>query len=215
MTLANRINGALRRGPAWPIYAIGAGYGGWLFWQAATGALGVEPINALIRAYGLLSLQLLVAGLVVTPLRKLTGVSLLKFRRAIGVTAFSFALAHLLVWAILDLQDLARIGADLVKRPYITIGFAGFLMLLALAVTSNNTSIRRMGPGRWRKLHLLTYPAAVLGALHFIWLVKGYPVEPFAYAAAVLGLLALRPLLRDGAARAPRKGPAPVAGVTR
>lgn len=215
MTLANRINGALRRVPAWPIYAIGAGYGGWLFWQAATGALGVEPINALIRAYGLLSLQLLVAGLVVTPLRKLTGVSLLKFRRAIGVTAFSFALAHLLVWAILDLQDLARIGADLIKRPYITIGFAGFLMLLALAVTSNNTSIRRMGPVRWRKLHLLTYPAAVLGALHFIWLVKGYPVEPFAYAAAVLGLLALRPLLRDGAARAPRKGPTPVAGVTR
>lgn len=192
MTPAQRINGAVRRVPAWPIYALGAAYAAWLFWQAATGALGVEPINALIRAYGLMSLQLLVAGLVITPLRKLTTISLLKFRRALGVTAFFFALAHLLVWAILDLQDLARIGADLVKRPYITIGFAGFVMLLLLALTSNNASIRRLGPVRWRKIHWLTYPAAVLGALHFIWLVKGYPLEPFAYGAAVIVLLLVR-----------------------
>lgn len=192
MAPAQAVNGLLRRLPAWPIYALGAGWAAWLFWQGLNGALGPEPINALERRYGLVALQLLVAGLAVTPLRVWTGVSLVKFRRALGLTAFGFVVAHLTVWMLLDLQSLARIGAEIMKRPYITIGFAGFLMLVPLAATSSNAAIRRLGGAGWRRLHKLTYPAAVLAGLHFVWLVRGWPLEPFLYMGAILALLALR-----------------------
>lgn len=183
---------ALRPLPAWPIYALGLAWAGWMFWLGLSNQLGPEPINALERDYGLRALQLLVAGLLVTPLRNVTGISLLKFRRALGLTAFSFVIAHLLIWALLDLQSLALIGEEIVKRPYITLGFAAFVLLVPLAATSNHASIRRLGAAGWRRLHWLTYPAVLLGAVHYVWLVKGYPAEPFVYLAAVLGLLAVR-----------------------
>jgi len=192
MDLSQRINRATRRVPAWPIYLIGAGWAAWLFWLGLTGGLGPEPINALERRYGEVALQLLVGGLVVTPLRTWTGVSLLKFRRALGVTAFFYVLAHFMVWAVLDLRSLARIGEEIVKRPYITIGFAAFVLLIPLALSSNNRSVKRLGAAAWRKLHKLTYPAVLLGAIHYIWLVKGYPIEPFVYAGVAIGLLMLR-----------------------
>ena len=192
MDVAGAINRALRRVPAWPVYALGLAWMGWLFWLGLSGALGPEPINTLERRYGLVALQLLVAVLAVTPLRDRTGVNLLRFRRALGVTAFLFVLAHFLVWAVLDLQSLSRIGVELVRRPYITLGFAGFLLLVPLALTSNNPSIRRMGAASWRRLHRLTYPAALLAAVHFVWLVKGLPLEPFLYLAAIVLLLGLR-----------------------
>lgn len=186
------INDVLRRVPAWPVYLLGAAWAGWLFWLGLTGGLGPEPINALERRYGEVALWLLIAGLGVTPLRTWTGVQLLKFRRALGLTAFGFVVAHLAVWAVLDLQSLSRIGEELVKRPYITIGFAAFLLMVPLAVTSNNAAIRRMGALAWRKLHRLTYGAVLLGAVHYVWLVKGWPAEPFVYLAVILVLLALR-----------------------
>lgn len=189
---AQAINRGVRRVPTWPIYVIGVAWAGWLFYQGLTGALGPEPINTLERRYGLLALQIMVAVLAVTPLRTLTGISLLKFRRALGVTMFFFALAHFAVWAVLDLRDIGRIGVELTRRPYIMIGFAAFVLLLPLAITSNNTAVKRLGGMAWRKLHLLTYPAALLGALHYIWLVKGYPVEPFLYAGGIIGLLLMR-----------------------
>jgi len=192
MVFAAQVNKATRAVPAWPLYLVGAAWAGWLFYLGLTGGLGAEPINALEREYGEIALILLIAGLCITPLRDHLGVNLIKYRRALGVTAFFFVLAHFLVWAVLDLQSLSRIGGEIVKRPYITIGFAGFLLLLPLAITSNNVAIRRMGPLVWRKLHKLTYPAVLLGAVHYVWLVKGYPVEPFAYLAAVLALFALR-----------------------
>ncbi|PVH28897.1 protein-methionine-sulfoxide reductase heme-binding subunit MsrQ [Pararhodobacter oceanensis] len=191
-SLSRSINATLRRVPAWPIYIIGAAWAGWLFYLGLTGGLGPEPINALERRYGEVALQLLVAGLFVTPLRTWTGVNLVKFRRALGLTAFFYVLAHFLVWAVLDLRSLARIGEEIVKRPYITIGFAAFLLLIPLALTSNNISIKRLGAATWRKLHRLTYPAVLLGAIHYIWLVKGYPIEPFIYAAVIVGLLLVR-----------------------
>lgn len=203
--MAPAINRALRRVPAWPIYGLGAAWLAWLFWQGLTGALGPEPINALERRYGEVALWLLIAGLAVTPLRVWSGVSLLKFRRALGLTAFGFVVAHLLVWAVLDLQSLSRIGGEIVKRPYITLGFAAFLLLVPLAVTSNNASIRRLGALGWRKLHRLTYAAVLLGAVHYVWLVKGWPVEPFVYLALVLALLALRLI----PARRPQGRPGP------
>ena len=115
----------------------------------------------------------------------------MKFRRAIGLSCFFFVVAHLMVWAVLDVQALGRVWADIVKRPYITVGMAGFALLLPLAVTSNNLSVRRLGPA-WRKLHKLTYPAAVLGAVHYVMLVKGWQVEPLIYLAVIVTLLALR-----------------------
>ncbi|WP_417601851.1 protein-methionine-sulfoxide reductase heme-binding subunit MsrQ [Pararhodobacter oceanensis] len=191
-SLSRAINSTLRKLPAWPIYIIGAAWAAWLFYLGLTGGLGPEPINALERRYGEVALQLLVAGLFVTPLRTWTGVNLVKFRRALGLTAIFYVLAHFLVWAVLDLRNLARIGEEIVKRPYITIGFAAFLLLIPLALTSNNLSIKRLGAATWRKLHRLTYPAVLLGAIHYIWLVKGYPIEPFIYAAVIVGLLLVR-----------------------
>ena len=97
----------------------------------------------------------------------------------------------LLVCLVLDVGILSQIWADILKRPYITIGMAGFACLLPLAATSNTYSIRKLG-AKWRKLHRLTYLAVVLGAVHFIWLVKGFQIEPLLYMAAILALLALR-----------------------
>lgn len=192
MTVVDRLNGVLRRVPAWLLYLLGAAYAAWYFWLGLSNQLGPEPINALERAYGLIALKLLVAGLVVSPLRRWTGINLMKFRRAIGVTAFFFLLAHLTVFAVLDVQSLGRVWTEVIKRPYVTIGMAGFLLLLPLAITSNNLAVRRMGGAAWRKLHWLVYPAAVLGAVHYIWLVKGWQVEPLVYLAIIVVLLAIR-----------------------
>lgn len=192
------VNAALRRVPPWSIYVAGAGWGGWLFYLAITGGLGVEPIEALEHRYGKLALQLIVAGLAVTPLRRWPGLNLMPFRRAIGVLAFFFVLAHLLVWAVLDVQALSAIWADIVKRPYVTMGMAGFLLLIPLAATSNNLAVRKLGPMRWRKLHKLVYPAAALGGLHYVWLVKGFQIEPLIYLAAIVGLVAMRLRRRGG-----------------
>jgi sulfoxide reductase heme-binding subunit YedZ len=186
------LNGALRRVPLWTLYIFGAAWAAWLFWLGLTGGLGAEPITELEHRYGELAINLLVVGLAITPLRKHLGVNMMPFRRAIGVLCFFFVIAHLLVWAVLDVQTVARVWADIVDRPYITIGMAAFLLLVPLGVTSNNWSVRRMGAAAWRKVHKLVYPAAVLGALHYVWLAKGFQWEPLLYMAAVLGLLALR-----------------------
>lgn len=192
--IVNKINGGLRRLPAWNIYIVGAVYAVWEFWRALNqiGPYLVEPINVLERAYGEVALILMVVGLTVTPLRKWTGLNLLKFRRAIGVTAFFFVLAHFLVFAILDVQSVSRVWTEVVKRPYVTVGMLSFLMLIPLAVTSNNLAVRRLGAASWRQLHKLTYPAAVLGAVHYLWLVKGFQLEPIVYLLVILGLLAAR-----------------------
>ena len=191
MTWAQRINGWLRKVPAWPIYPIGAAWGAWYFWLALSGAW-IDPVAQLEHAVGLLALKLLVAVLAITPLRNLTRINLVKFRRALGVTAFFLVLYHLLVWWFLDVQSFSRVVADIVKRPYITIGMAAFVVLIPLAATSNNWSIRRMGPLAWRKLHWLTYAAVLLGAVHFVWLRKGWQVQPLTYFAIISVLLLMR-----------------------
>jgi len=99
----------------------------------------------------------------------------------------------LMIWLALDIQFYwGEIWADIVKRPYITIGMTGFLAMVPLALTSNNASIKRIGAAGWRKLHKLTYLAAMAGALHYVWLVKGWQIEPLIYLAVVIGLLCLR-----------------------
>jgi sulfoxide reductase heme-binding subunit YedZ len=199
---AQAINARLRFSPLW-VYGFGAVPGLWLFARALTGNLGADPVITLQRGLGLTALQLLVAVLAVTPLRNLTGISLVRFRRALGVLVFAYAALHVAVWLALDLAfRWGEIWADIVKRPYITAGVAAFLMLVPLAVTSNNLSVRRLGAAAWKRLHWLTYPAAVLAAIHFLWLVKAWPREPLLYLGAVAALLALRgrPLRQRAAA---------------
>ena len=187
------INQTLRRVPAWPVYLLGAVPLALLVVQVATGDLGPDPVKTLERSLGAWGLKFIVAGLCITPLRWATGVSLIKYRRAIGLLAFFYVALHLTTWVVLDLQfRWAEIGADLIKRPYIIIGMIGFVALMPLAVTSNTLSVRRMGAAAWQKLHRLTYVAALAGAIHYIMLVKTWPLEPMLYLAAVLALLALR-----------------------
>lgn len=197
------INGWLRRIPVGPFYALLLIPGAWWFWRGVTGRLGADPVRALEQELGLFALQLLIAALCVTPLREITGVSLLRFRRCIGLSAFWYACFHLAAWLSLDRQfDWTRILEDLTKRPYVILGMAAFLMLIPLAATSSNWAIRQLGGLRWRRLHRLAYLATALAALHFIWLVKAWPFEPLAYGAGVLALLGWR--LRGWAGRGAR-----------
>jgi sulfoxide reductase heme-binding subunit YedZ len=171
MTLAKRINKLTRSVPAWPIYLFGAAMGGWYFW---------------------LALKLLVVVLAITPLREATKVSLVKYRRALGVTAFFLVVYHLCVWAFLDVQTLGRVIADIMKRPYITIGMFALAMLTPLAITSNDWSIRKLGFEAWQRIHYLAYPAILLGSVHFVMLRKGWQLQPLIYLAIIVLLLAWR-----------------------
>lgn len=191
--IVDPINRFARKVPTWAVFILYLIPAPYLFYLAATGGLGVEPINALEREMGEITLQLLIIGLAITPLRKYLNLNLIKFRRTFGVLAFVYVCIHLLIWVVLDM-DLrwAQMWADIWKRPYITIGMVAFLAMIPLAVTSNNASIRKMGASAWRKMHKLVYPIAVLGAVHFIMVQKVWETEPLVYLGVILGLLALR-----------------------
>lgn len=189
--MRDQLNATLRRIPSWTIYIAATLYVVWRFYLGMTGGLGPEPINAIERELGLTALQVVTLGLAVTPLRKHLGVNLMKHRRAIGVSAFFLVLVHLLVWLLLDVQSLERIWADILKRPYITIGMLAFVLMLPLGVTSNNWSVRKLGR-LWRTIHKLTYGVAILGAIHYVMVVKGFQIEPLVYLGVIGGLLMLR-----------------------
>lgn len=189
--MRDQLNATLRRIPSWTIYIAATLYVVWRFYLGMTGGLGPEPINAIERELGLTALQVVTLGLAVTPLRKHLGVNLMKHRRAIGVSAFFLVLVHLLVWLLLDVQSLERIWADILKRPYITIGMLAFVLMLPLGVTSNNWSVRKLGR-LWRTIHKLTYGVAILGAIHYVMVVKGFQIEPLVYLGVIGGLLLLR-----------------------
>ena len=161
--------------------------------EASVGMLGADPVKALEHVFGLWSLRFLIAGLAVTPLQRHGGPRLMRYRRALGVLAFIYVALHVAVYAVLDQGlDLSAILADIWKRPYITVGLAAFLILLPLAATSTDPMVKRLGALAWRRLHLLVYPAVALAALHFVWLVKGWPAEPMVYAGLVALLLSYR-----------------------
>jgi len=193
MLVAQRINLALRPVPPLAVYLAGAVPAGLLVGQAVTGALGVDPVKALEHALGLHALQFLVLALAVSPLRRWTGVNLVRWRRALGLLGFAYVLAHLAVWLALDIQfRWAEIWADILKRPYVTVGMAGFVLLVPLAITSTDRAVRQMGPVAWRRLHRLAYLATLAGAVHYIMLVKAWPLQPMVYLAVVLSLLIAR-----------------------
>ena len=192
MTPSQHINSRVGRLPTWPLYLAGLLVPFWYLYLGLTGGLGVEPVEALEHRLGELALQGLILGLAVRPLRVWTGVNLIKFRRAIGLITFYYIVCHLLVWLVLDVQILSQIWADILKRPYITVGMAAFVLLIPLALTSNNWSIRKLGPLKWRRLHQASYLAALLGAMHWIMLERGFQVEPLVYLGIIVALLLAR-----------------------
>jgi sulfoxide reductase heme-binding subunit YedZ len=191
------------------VYIVGFIPAVWLFYAGITDQLGADPMRYLEQALGLWALRFLIATLAITPLRQLFSINLLRYRRAIGLLAFYYAALHLITYLVLDQGlDMAAIVADIVKRPYITIGMATFVILVPLALTSNNAAIRRMGGQAWAKLHRLVYAAAIGAALHFILVVKSWPTEPLVYAAIVAVLLGYR-LVRSLVKKpSPRRRPA-------
>ncbi|SMR82437.1 sulfoxide reductase heme-binding subunit YedZ [Aliiroseovarius halocynthiae] len=191
MVITDHINSGARKLPIWVVYAAGLVWPVWLFYLAATGAMGIDPVKALEHELGELGLQALIVGLAITPLRAMVGVNLIRFRRAIGILTFYFVSAHLLVWLILDVQILSEIWKDILKRPYITVGMAAFVLMTPLAVTSNSWSVRKLGP-RWRKLHKLVYRTAALGGIHYIMVGKTWEAESLIYMVVILALLGWR-----------------------
>ena len=162
-----RLSDWLRRVPLWAIWAAGLVPAAHITWDAVTGRLGVDPVAELEHRLGDWALYLLIAGLVVTPLMRITRVNLARLRRPLGLLAASYAALHLLAWAGADMGfRWGQMGADILKRPWLTLGMAAALLLVPLAVTSNDAAIRRMGAARWRALHKLVYLAVPLAGIH-------------------------------------------------
>lgn len=171
-----------------------------LIWLATSNGLGANPIEFITRSTGTWTLVALLLTLAVTPLRRLSGWnSLLRYRRMLGLFAFFYASLHFTTYIWLDqFFDPASITKDIIKRPFITIGFAAFLLLWPLAVTSTNTMMRRLGR-RWQQLHRLIYLIGLLGVLHYLWLVKKDLTQALIYGVALLVLLSLRlPTIASG-----------------
>ncbi len=165
----------------------------WLCWLVWHEQLGANPVETLSHFTGDWSLRFLLMTLAITPLRQITGWNnWIKFRRMLGLFAFFYVCLHFSVYLIFDqFFDLNSIIEDVAKRPYITVGFAGWLLLIPLAATSTNGMIKRLGRN-WRRLHRLVYLIGLLGVLHFLWLVKADITEPLLYAGILALLLGYR-----------------------
>ena len=166
----------------------------WLVYALFTNQLGVNPIETLTRNTGLWALRFLVLTLLITPLRWMTGSNLfVPIRRILGLYVFFYASIHMLLYLWLDqFFDFDEIIKDIIKRPFITIGFFTFTSLVLLATTSNNAMVKRLGGKRWKRLHKLTYFIAIASCIHFYMLVKADKTEPLQYAVIVFILVAIR-----------------------
>jgi sulfoxide reductase heme-binding subunit YedZ len=169
-----------------PVFLLG--------WRALHNGLGANPIEYITHFTGDRTLQFLVITLAVTPVRKLLGLpDLIRFRRMLGLFAFFYGSLHFLTYIWLDkFFDLSEIGKDIVKRPFITAGFLGFVLMIPLAITSTAGWIRRLGGARWQMVHRLVYVTAVAGVVHYYWLVKSDVRLPLAYGTAIGALLVYR-----------------------
>ena len=167
---------------------------GLLIWRAIQGDLTANPINFIEHRTGDWTLRFLVITLAVSPLRKILRLpQLIRFRRMLGLYAFFYGCLHFSSWFGLDLFfDLRDIGKEIAKRPFITVGFAAFVLMIPLAFTSTAASIRRLGGKRWAMLHRLIYVSAIGGVIHYYWLVKSDKHKPLEYGFLVVLLLAWR-----------------------
>ena len=166
----------------------------WLAWGAFTGGLGTNPIEKLTRDTGWWCLILLLATLALTPLRKLAGLHwVLRLRRMLGLYSFFYGALHFTTFIWFDHWfDLMEMFKDVVKRPFITVGFVGFVLMLPLAFTSTNAMVRRLGGRSWQRLHRLAYAVPALGVLHYWWLVKADISQPLIFGTLLSLLLGLR-----------------------
>jgi len=188
---------------------------GLLLWNFYRDELGANPIEYITRATGDWTLRFLLITLAVTPLRKTFALpNLIRFRRMLGLFAFFYALLHFTTYIWLDkFFDLAEMWKDVMIRRFITVGFAAFLLLIPLAITSTRGWIRRLGGRRWQWLHRAIYVSAICGVIHYYWLVKSDVRAPLTYAAFLAGLLGWRFVLwlrgrRSGAAASATEQPA-------
>ena len=167
---------------------------GVLVWRALTANLGANPVEFIQHATGDWTLRFLVFTLSITPLRKLLKLpDLIRFRRMLGLFAFFYACLHFLTYLGPDQSfDLSAIWRDVAKRPFITVGFTAFVLLIPLAITSTAGWIRRLGGRRWQMLHRAIYISAICGVIHYYWLVKSAVLRPLTYAAIVAVLLLWR-----------------------
>jgi len=170
----------------WPAALLG--------YDAYYDALGANPIEEISHITGDWSLRFLLITLTVSPLAIIFHAKWLnRFRRMLGLYCFFYVCLHLLTYVVLDQYfDWPEIYKDIIKRPYITVGFVAFVLLIPLAITSVNKLVEMMGKPRWLKLHQLVYVCAVLGVLHFLWLVKADILEPSIYGAILIALLVFR-----------------------
>lgn len=190
--MISRLNGALRRLPPGAVYLLGLIPLGWIVWLTVSGGIGVDPAKAIEHRLGKVALWFLLGGLAITPALRLLGLNLVRYRRAIGLLAFLYVVLHLLAWISLDMRFLwAQAGADLIKRPYLFLGITALVLMIPLAVTSNNAAVRRLGRN-WRRLHWLVYPAVTLGVIHYLWQMKVISTEGWTWAAALSVLFVLR-----------------------
>ncbi len=199
--MLNSFNGYARRLPTWVVYLGGALPFAVLVYGAFFGGLGADPVKALELNLGVWGLRFLIASLAITPLMSY-GARLVKFRRSLGLLGFFYILLHFATWMALDLGlRWGQIGSELVKRPFIIVGFGAFLLLSPLALTSWNGAIRRLGAETWKKVHKLAYPAILAGGVHYVMIGKVYRAETLIYLAIIVVLLGMRLLPK----RAPQR----------
>ena len=192
--MLDRINRALRKVPTWTIYLLGILPAVWVIYS---GLAQIDPVRAIEWGLGLWAVRLLIATLFISPLRW-AGLNLLRFRRQLGLVAFAYVVLHFTSWLTIDMGlRWSQILPDLYKRWYIVVGMSAFVLLIPLAVTSNNRAIRSLGAQNWARLHKLAYPATALAMLHFLMVGKVYTTEVLTYAAILAALLAIR-LYRNG-----------------
>jgi sulfoxide reductase heme-binding subunit YedZ len=167
---------------------------GWLLAAAVTDNLSANPIKDITEATGVWTLRFLLVTLCVTPIRKFTKwADIIRYRRMLGLFAFFYGFLHFLTYAWLDqFFSVPDIIQDVYKRPFITAGFLGFLMMVPLAITSTKKWIVRLGGKRWQLLHRLTYVSAITGVIHYLWLVKADTQRPLTYGLLLTALLGYR-----------------------
>lgn len=165
----------------------------WLLWDTLHDSLGTDPVAQLEHRTGIWALRLLLLTLSITPFRRVTGWhKAIRYRRMLGLFVFFYVTVHLLIYTFIDLEAYwSDLFKEIVKRPYITVGFTAWLLLIPLAITSTQKMMRRLGR-RWQKLHRLVYIIALLGVLHFLWLVKADHREPLMYLGLLTGLMLWR-----------------------
>lgn len=211
--MAGSATGRTRRwksASVWLLYVVGLAPAVWQFYLGATGNLGADPVKTFELFLGLWAVRFLILTLAVSPARELFGVNLMRYRRALGLLCFYYALMHFTAYLVLDQRlMLSAVLTDIARRPFTMLGMAALALLVPLALTSNTFSLKRLGRN-WQRLHKAVYLAAVLGAFHFALATKVLSAEQYLYFGLIALLLSYRvarPYLRNRRRRHGRRVP--------